>query len=311
MRPEPKSDQELGLDEGPKFFRGTPALLFADTKSPSGRFVQNAKDAPGTEAYASRHAGDEMNDPGAQMITGAALAAPLSAAAPAAIAPMVSGAQQSAMAGQNPLVGAALGAIPLVPRAAGAAKSAAEEAILSRALRQPPPGKLSKLVGQAAGGVVGGAVGGVPGAVVGTAAGRPVAAGVNAAANKAAQALAARQLANAANSADPALVADVAGRMAPKPEPAVAPGGRLPVTDADIVSNEPAPFPMPDKLRLNPLPQAPKGALSPAEKAQIIRDAQRFRTAPDDVDVPPEPDLEDLLKRSIEEAKRRKAAASQ
>jgi hypothetical protein len=166
--PEPKTDEELGISGGP---------LFGDISGSPTR-TQLAKNAPGTDAYAARHAGDEMHDPIAQMITGGAMAAPLSAVAaagaPAALAPMVSGAvsggQQAAMVGQNPLTGALLGAIPGIPAAAVGAERALGAAALTRATSPDfgtGPGMFSKLAGKGVGMAVGGATHGPVGLLVG------------------------------------------------------------------------------------------------------------------------------------------------
>lgn len=100
--------------------------------------------APGTSAYEARHAGDEMNDPGAQALTGVAMAAPLAAAAGLgataagagrlvpSIVGATGGAAESAMQGGNPVVGAALGAIP----GAGGALRATDDAIGRAALNR-------------------------------------------------------------------------------------------------------------------------------------------------------------------------------
>jgi hypothetical protein len=154
--PEPKTDEELGIAGGP---------LFGDISGSPTR-TQLAKNAPGTDAYAARHAGDEMHDPIAQALTAGAMAAPLAAvaggAAPAALAPLVSGAvsggQQAAMFGQNPITGALLGAIPGVPAAAGAADRALGAAALTRATSPgfgTGPGLPAKLLGKGVGMAVG------------------------------------------------------------------------------------------------------------------------------------------------------------
>ncbi len=119
--PKAKTDAELGIDQGPEFYRGVGTTGRADRSGITGNVVPNAKDAPGTNAYAAAHAGDEMNDPGAQLITAGAMAAPLAvvaggatvAAGAPAIAPVVTGAvagaEQAAMTGQDPRVGALVG----------------------------------------------------------------------------------------------------------------------------------------------------------------------------------------------------------
>lgn len=159
--PEPKTDAELGIDRGAQFGQ-------LDSRPVFGR------DAPGTEAYRMHHAGDEMNDSIAQAITGAALAAPgtalVAGAAPAAIAPMLSGAangaQQAAFVGADPVTGAVLGAVPGVPRAAAGARNALGEAALSRATGPSLVPKFEK-IGRTVGTVVGGAKGAMTGGPVG------------------------------------------------------------------------------------------------------------------------------------------------
>jgi hypothetical protein len=335
--PEPKSDEELGLDEGPKFFRGTPALLFADTKSPSGRIVANARDAPGTEAYASRHAGDEMNDTGAQLITGGALAAPgaalVGAAAPAALAPLASGAaaggQQAAFQGQNPLVGAALGALPGVPAAAGAIDRAIGEAAL-RNVRPvgSPPGPIAKLLGKG----VDLAAGGPAGLIIGHGKAAPF---FSKAGDAATTALADRflrqELASPAASARVAnlvqlpssveTIAPPAPSMLsplvhePLPPPTEVPPGTFeaspPAGDFDAlptgarghatVGGETAAGPKLRRLQIqdehgNDL--VGPGA-KPSLRDDVIRDAGRFRGQGPDVDEPPAVPLESQLERSV------------
>jgi hypothetical protein len=166
--PEPKTDEALGISAGP---------LFGDISGSPTR-TQLAKNAPGTDAYAAQHAGDEMHDPIAQAITAGAMAAPLAAvagsAAPAALAPLVSGAvsggQQAAMVGQNPLTGALLGAIPGIPAAAVGAERALGAAALTRATSPgfgTGPGPIAKAAGHAVGAAVGAPIGGLPGAYIG------------------------------------------------------------------------------------------------------------------------------------------------
>lgn len=283
-QPPVKSDQELGLDEGAKFFRGTPALLFADTKSPSGRFVANAKDAPGTEAYASRHAGDEMNDPGAQMLTGAALAAPLAAAAPAALAPAVSGAQQSAMMGQNPVIGAGLGLIPAIPAAARALDTAVGERAVASALAPPKPiGATSKTVGGTLGAGAGAALGhatGIPyagygGAAVGAKVGAAASQAVANIGRKLTTALAGRHLARLAASADPEVVSSVAGRYSAPAAAPEAPGFKLPDKLELNPSTPEPPFWSPPDGPAGPPEPPPVKPRTPAEEDAFWREAQR------------------------------------
>lgn len=157
--PEPKSDEELGLDEGPKFSREFPQFgsalrpIFGEVK---GTIAKRAQDAPGTQAYASHHAGDEMNDPGAQLITGAALSAPLAAAGPSAIAPQVAGAAQAAMQGQDPVTGALLASAPGIPGTVRAADRAIGEAALNRVRPVGQgPGLGAKIAGKGVGALVG------------------------------------------------------------------------------------------------------------------------------------------------------------
>jgi hypothetical protein len=330
-QPAVKSDEELGLDEGPKFFRGTPALLFADTKSPSGRFVANAKDAPGTEAYASHHSGDEMNDPGAQMLTGAALAAPLAAAAPAGLAPMLSGAQQSAMMGQNPAVGAALGAIPGIPGAARAADNAIGEAALSSV--RPvgsPPSLPARIIGKGLGMAAGGATHGPLGMLVGHDLGGRAAGAFSRAADATTNALAERYLMQQAD-------AGLAGRglvqIGAQPGPQVSGASPVPMVNLAPLVHQPLPPPATvpngafgpflDEISGQPVTQAGQGgflptdaptaagkALPPSLRDDVVRSAKAFRDQPYDVDAPAGPSVEDQLARSVRMLGQLKSAKS-
>jgi hypothetical protein len=304
MRPEPQPDEVTADDMRVARGRDVRRALQGRQDQITTPDARQARDA-------RAQADDPIrNDPLAGMIVqsapaaaAGALAAGGAAAAGAApwLARLAGGAAGGAAASPDaPLTGAALGALPGVPGAARAAKTAFNEAVLKRALEQPAPGTVAKLVGKAAGAGIGGIVGGAPGAVIGSEVGGATTGGVNAIGNKASRALAARQLARAAEGADPELVADVAARMG-RPTPAVAPGGRLPVGDADIVSSRATPA---QRVRAADIVS---NEPVPLTRAQIARDARRFRTQPYDVDEPPADDLKALLERSIEEAKLRKA----
>jgi hypothetical protein len=265
--PEPKTDEELGIAGGP---------LFGDISGSPTR-TQLAKNAPGTDAYARHHAGDEMHDPIMQAMTAGAMAAPLAAvaggAAPAALSPLVSGAvsggQQAAMVGQNPLTGALLGAIPGVPSAAGAADRAIGEAALSRATAPDfgsGPGPIAKGAGHLIGGAVGHTVGGLPGAAAGYYVGGKAANLFSKAGDAATSALARRFMAQEANLAAPNLV-----ELAPPPPraplaPLVHQGPTLPTSAPPGFAG--APFL--DEISGMPVTQAGQGGFLPGEAATAV-----------------------------------------
>ena len=259
--PAAKTDEELGLDEGPKFSREFPQFQRGGKTvfGLSGTIVPDAKSAPGTNAYRGAHSGDEMNDPIAQALTGAAIAAPVAALAPAALAPAVSGGVQAATQGQDPITGAALGAVSGFPAAARAARTAVGEAAVKSAFSPPkPPGPIMKAIEHAAGAGAGGALGhatglpfaGYAGAAGGAALAGAARAGVTAIGRKLTTALASRHLARLAATAEPGIVGEVAGRYAAPP--AAKPGGGFPDT-LELNPQEPAP----------PIYSTPKGPEPP------------------------------------------------
>jgi hypothetical protein len=271
--PEPKTDEELGIAGGP---------LFGDISGSPTR-TQLAKNAPGTDAYAARHAGDEMHDPIAQAITAGAMAAPLAAvaggAAPAALGPLVSGAvsggQQAAMVGQNPLTGALLGAIPGIPKAAGAADRAIGEAALNRATSPgfgAGPGPISKAVGKGVGMAAGGATHGPLGLLVGHDLGGRAANLFSKAGDAATSALARRFMAQEANLAAPNLV-----ELAPPPAPTRAPLAPLVPQPRPLppVPNGAFGSPFLDEISGMPVTQAGQGGFLPGEAATAVGKAPR------------------------------------
>jgi hypothetical protein len=349
--PEPKTDEELGIDEGPKFYRGVPRFLFADRKAGgvdtsgvSGNYVERAQDAPGTDAYASHHVGDEMNDTGAQALTGGALASPLAslagAAAPAALSPMVSGAvsgaQQAAFQGQNPLIGATLGAVPGAPRALGAADRALGEAALART--QSPdfgkgPGLVARLAGKGAGMAVGGATHGPLGMLIGHDLGGRAANLFSKAGDAATSAMARRFEAQAANAAAPNMVSLPPSTPSDPIEAGMAASRKLGPNEFDAFDEPGSANQMvnhatvggktgvlPDKSFVEStvgrlkngtkLADAVKAAEEePDLRAAVIRDAKKFRAeASPDVEAQPEVDLAAQMQRSIDILEKLKAA---
>lgn len=316
MRPEPKSDAELGIDEGAQF----PTDIL-------GRKTE-ARNNPGTVAYQASHAGDEMNDPGAQMLTAGALAAPLAvvagAAAPAALAPLVSGAasggQQAAMMGQNPLVGAALGALPGVGPAARAADSTIGAAALRNVAPAAGPGKIAQFAGKWIGAGAGHAVGGLPGAAAGHYFGGKAAVAAAAAADNVTNALAERYLNQQADAtlAGRGLVhfgdvpAPPVGSPTSAPMVNLSPLAHQPLPEATMVPNGALGTPFVDDFGV-PVTKAGQGGSVPGEAAtnaggkvlppslrdDVVRSSKAFRDDPYDTDAPATPDIEDQLARSV------------
>jgi hypothetical protein len=186
----------------------------------------------------------------------------------------VSGGQQAAMLGQNPLTGALLGAIPGVPASARAADRAIGEAALSRATAPDfgsGPGPIAKGAGHLIGGAVGHTVGGLPGAAAGYYVGGKAANLFSKAGDAATSALARRFMAQEANLAAPNLV-----ELAPPPPraplaPLVHQGPTLPTSAPPGFAG--APFL--DEISGMPVTQAGQGGFLPGEAATAVGKAPR------------------------------------
>lgn len=330
MRPEPKSDEELGIDDGPQFgFTGYSKAGARGTAAPKGTAI-----LPGGFPYQPGVTDDPIgNDPLAGMIVQSIPAAGLGTLAGGLVkgAPAVANAVRGAVTGaasnpDHPLVGAAVGVLPAVP---GLARSA-DEAIGRKAAeiatdpsRSLGAGKVAsavgKYAGKAAGGAVGHSVGGLPGAAVGQhyggKLGEQAAGKLAGAADKAVDALAARWLARQApKAAEAAGVAAVPGLSAP-----VAPAAEAapPMVRLQPLQHDPLPTPqgvrpppMLDEISGEPVTEVGQGGFldsepvtaagKPSLRADVAATAKGLKDAPYDAEAAPPDSVSEQLARSVQ-----------
>ena len=262
MRPAPKFDDVSDEDVRPDYTKKNVMAIIGGRQSDERITLPERTE----ENRLRREANDPIaHDPLAGMIVqgipaagAGAVAAGLSRAAGAApwLTRIAAGGTSGAVSSpDHPLVGAALGALPGVPGAARAAEQKIGEKALERSLSQPTSGTAAKLVGQGIGAAAGHAVGGPVGGFAGIWAGGKATDAITKLGNGLAEKLASRHLARLAATAEPAVVSDVAGRMAGN------------ATRQLPSAGEPLPFP--SNPELEPLPPAEPRAAQPPRTSEV------------------------------------------
>lgn len=238
------------------------------------------------------------------------------------LAPLVQGATTGAASSpDNPLLGAALGAIPGAKQAAGAADSAIGKAALGNV--RPvgsPPGLGARVIAKSLGAAVGGSTHGPLGLLVGHSYGGKIAPALSSAADNVTNALAERYLNQQADAtlAGRGLVhfgdvpAPPVGSPTSAPMVNLSPLAHQPLPEATMVPNGALGTPFVDDFGV-PVTKAGLGGSVPGEAAtnaggkvlppslrdDVVRSSKAFRDDPYDTDAPATPDIEDQLARSV------------